>query len=66
MTENTSKIVKSALKLKPYERLFIVDSIMQSLSIPDKKVDKVWSEEIESRVDALLSGKVSIIEWETK
>ncbi|MEK6558379.1 MAG: addiction module protein [Candidatus Margulisiibacteriota bacterium] len=63
MTDNTKKLIEIAIKLKPFERLFIVDMLVKSLNVPDPDIDKIWLKEAEKRLDAVLSGKMEMVDW---
>ena len=54
----TAEIVESALKLKPDERLNLVDQILYSLDHPDPEIDCIWIDEAEKRLAAYRAGKV--------
>ena len=54
----TAEIVESALKLKPDERLDVVDKILSSLNHPDPEIDRIWIDEAEKRLAAYRAGKV--------
>ncbi len=54
----SESIVKSALKLKPEQRLALVDQILQSLDPPDLEIDRIWIEESDRRLAAYRAGKV--------
>ncbi len=49
---SSKKILEQALALRPEERFLIVESLLKSLDEPDKKLDKIWAEEAESRLKA--------------
>ncbi len=44
---SSKEIIKDALKLSPQEKLFIVDSILESLDEPDKDIEQTWTKEAE-------------------
>lgn len=46
------EILKQALKLPPEERFIVVEGLLKSLDVPDQKVDDVWAEEAEKRLEA--------------
>lgn len=55
---DTKSIIKSALNLKPQERLLIIDSLIKSIDKPDKEIDEIWAEEAEKRLKAYKEGKI--------
>ena len=49
----TSKeILDKAILLSPAEKAELVDQLILTLDKPDKKLDKLWAEEAESRLAA--------------
>lgn len=61
---DSKSIIKDALNLSPIERLFIIETLSESLSEPDKNIDQYWKEEIEERYKAYLEGKIKTISYE--
>ena len=59
----TKNIIQSALSLSPAERLFIIETLSQSLSEPNSDVEKLWKDEIEQRYNAFLSGEIKTIPY---
>ena len=60
----TENIFKEALILKPSEKAHLVDKLLQSLDRPDKKIEKLWAEEIEDRIDAYDNGQIKSVSLE--
>ena len=54
-------IIKDALNLKPSEKAEVIDKLLTSLDKPDAKLDKLWAEEAESRIDAYEQGKLKAV-----
>lgn len=54
----------AALKLKPDERLVLVEGLIRSLDEPDKELDEVWAEEAEKRLKAYREGRLKGVEME--
>ena len=50
------ELADQALKLKPEERIVLVESIIESLEKPDAKIDEVWAKEAEMRLEAYRKG----------
>ena len=46
------------MKLKPEERFSLVEGLIKSLDEPDKKLDEIWAEEAEKRLNAYRAGKL--------
>jgi putative addiction module component (TIGR02574 family) len=52
------KILEKALRLSQAEKSKIIDQLIKSLDQPDKEIDKLWSQESESRIDAFDWGDI--------
>ena len=61
---STEEILEQALKLKPEERVMLVEGIIKSLNEPDKKLDDIWAEEAEKRLGFYREGKLEGIAME--
>jgi putative addiction module component (TIGR02574 family) len=59
--ENIEMLFKESLKLRPAERLQLIELIAKSLDQPDEKINEVWATEAESRYQAMQNGKVNTI-----
>ena len=55
---DTASIFKNALKLRPAERLELIEMLARSLSKPDENIEKIWAEESEKRYKALEEGRL--------
>jgi putative addiction module component (TIGR02574 family) len=53
------ELAAQALKLKPEERIGLVESIIESLEKPDAKIDEIWTKEAERRLEAYRKGRLS-------
>jgi len=51
-------VLERALKLRPAERLELIERLTQSLDKPDEEIEQIWSEEAEKRYQALKEDKV--------
>ena len=60
----TKALLDAAMKLKPEERLTLVEGLIQSLDEPDKRLDEIWAEEAEKRLKAYREGKLEGIPME--
>ncbi len=58
------EILEQALKLRPEERFIVVEGLLKSLDVPDQKVDDIWAEEAEKRLEAYREGKLKGIPME--
>jgi len=61
---STEEILKQALKLKPEERFILVEGLIKSIDEPDEKIDSLWVEEAEKRLNAYREGKLEAIPME--
>ncbi len=59
--ENLDSIYQKSLKLRPSERLVLIERIASSLDIPDKEIEKQWAEEAERRYKAYDEAKVQSV-----
>ncbi len=57
-------LINSVLKLKPSERMQLLDVIYGSLERPDTRIDEIWYDEAERRLKAYKAGKVNGIDVE--
>ena len=58
MSTKTKEILNQALGLSPLEKAHLVDCLLSSLDKPYEKIDSLWREEVEKRVEAYQSGKI--------
>ena len=61
---SSKEILKQAMSLKPEERFMIVEGLLKSLDEPDRKIDEIWAEEAEKRLNAYRDGKLEGIPME--
>jgi putative addiction module component (TIGR02574 family) len=62
MTKNSIKVLEEALELPPIERAELVEKILTSFELPDRKsIDELWANEAEDRIDAFEQGKISSV-----
>ena len=60
---NNSKIIQDALRLKPQERYLVVESLLESLDIPDDAVDSTAANMRQIIYGLILIG---VIVWQEK
>ncbi|MBI5723311.1 MAG: addiction module protein [Planctomycetes bacterium] len=59
MTSSTKTILRQALNLDPVERAELIEQLFHSFDkSPDNKIDNLWADEAESRIDAYDAGKI--------
>ncbi|KIH75637.1 putative addiction module component, TIGR02574 family [Geoalkalibacter ferrihydriticus] len=60
----TREILENALRLKPQERLALVDMLLESVDRPDRKIEEIWNHEALRRLAAYRAGKIKGIPLE--
>lgn len=55
---DTKSILKDAMRLRPSERLQLMEMLAKSLNKPDEDIEKIWADESEKRYTALRKGKL--------
>jgi putative addiction module component (TIGR02574 family) len=55
---STKEVLDKALKLKPEERFLLIEGLLKSLDEPDKRLDEIWVDEAERRLQAYREGKL--------
>lgn len=55
------KILEEVLALSPTNKVELVDCLLASLDAPDKEIDRLWKEEVESRIDAYERGEIKAL-----
>ena len=61
---SSKEILKQAMALKPEERFLIVESLINSLDKPDRKLDEIWAKEAEDRLNAYRQGRLKGVPME--
>ncbi len=61
MTHTANTILDQALELSPTERAVVAEKLLFSLDSPDSKIDMLWGNEADSRVEAYNKGKIKAI-----
>ena len=60
----SKEILEQAKDLKPEERFMIVEGLLKSLDEPDRKIDEIWAEEAEKRLNAYRNGSLEGVPME--
>lgn len=58
------ELLTEALSLKPEERFLLVEGLLKSLDQPDARLDDIWAEEAEKRLQAYREGRLQGIPME--
>ncbi len=56
---STAEILESARKLRPAERLKLIDALMESLDEPDPVIEAAWAIEAQDRLAAYQRGELT-------
>jgi len=60
MSERREEILARALELSPMERAELVENLLSSFELPERKtIDALWAREAESRIDAFERGETT-------
>ncbi len=55
------ELIDEALRLKPHERYLIIDRLVQSLDVPDSKIEQAWITESQHRLEAYRNGTAKVL-----
>jgi len=62
MLKHGKQILADALKLPPVERAELVENLLTSFEFRSReKIDALWAEEVEDRIDAFERGEMAAI-----
>ena len=62
MSKNGTQVLEGALALPPDERAELADRLLSSLDTKrQRKIDKLWAEELEDRIDAFARGEIKAV-----
>lgn len=61
---NTQEIIDLTLKLKPHERLLVIDKIHESFDQPDPEIERLWGDEAVRRLEAHRRGELGAVPME--
>nr|NJM04147.1 addiction module protein [Desulfobacula sp.] len=62
---NAANLIDKELStLSPLEKARLIDKLISSLDKPDKEIDRLWTKEVEDRIDAYDKGKLNSIAFE--
>jgi putative addiction module component (TIGR02574 family) len=64
MTNTANTILDQALELSSTERAVVAEKLLFSLDSPDSKIDAIWANEADSRVEAYNKGEIEAISSE--
>jgi len=51
------EFIDKALKLKPQDKIFLLEAIVESLDKPDQDIQEVWLKEAQARLNAHRAGR---------
>jgi len=59
MSVNTENVLNQALELSPIDRAELIERLLSSFDFPEReRVDSLWANEVESRIDAFDRGEL--------
>ena len=58
------EILEKASNLAPEEKFLVIEALLHSLDVPDKKLDKIWLTESEKRLKAYREGRLECVSME--
>ena len=62
MSKRGTQVIEEALSLPPAERAELADRLLTSLdSPPDRRIDELWAQEAEDRLDAFARGEIKAV-----
>lgn len=65
MSENFDEVLSAALSLSPGARAMLAGHLLESLDAENqKRIDAIWGEEAERRMQEIRDGKVETIDGE--
>lgn len=57
-------LIDEGLRLRPAERVIVIEALIRSLDVPDAEIEKAWADEAERRLKAYKEGKLETISFE--
>ena len=57
----TKDLEKKTLQLKPFDKIHLVEMLLESLDKPNPEIEKAWVAESEARYTAYKTGKIKAI-----
>lgn len=62
MSKKGAELLEAALSLSPADRAELADRLLTSLDAsPDRRIDKLWAQESEDRLDAFDRGEIRTV-----
>ncbi len=62
MSKRGAQVLEEALSLSSVERAELADRLLASLdSSPERKIDELWAQEAEGRLDAFERGEIKTV-----
>ena len=58
------EIIKEVISMSPTKQAELLDLLIRVLDKPDEKLDRLWAEEAESRLDAYQRGELRALSVE--
>ncbi|MFH0924835.1 MAG: addiction module protein [bacterium] len=64
LTMSTQELEENALKLRPIDKIHLIEIMLESLDRTDNEIEKEWIAESEERYDAYKKGEIKEIPLE--
>jgi putative addiction module component (TIGR02574 family) len=64
MINVNKNLIDKVLELKPQEKIFLIEALVESLDKPDKNIQEIWLKEAKARLEAHRQGKTKGIPLE--
>jgi len=61
---SAKKLLDEAMKLKPQDRISLVEILIQSLDEANERLDEIWVQEAKKRLEAYRQGRLGAIPME--
>lgn len=61
---SNNEVLEQALRLKAEDRFAVIEGLLKSLDVPDEKIDDIWTEEAEKRLEAYRDGRMEGVPME--
>ena len=61
---SNNEVLEQALRLRAEDRFAVVEGLLKSLDVPDEKIDNIWLDEAERRLEAHRDGRLAGIPME--
>ena len=57
----SNALIKQALQLNPAQKFIVIEALVNSLDIPNPKIEEAWAKEAEKRLRLYREGKLKTV-----